>query len=108
VHKDPQEDFEVPAGKEKKFRKTFETMKGLCHVMPITSLKRPNAGKDDDDYDLSSKQTILDKVALRQDFIQDLQFHPASIIAPLLHIHSCVICGMDNGTVTGESHLITK
>jgi hypothetical protein len=24
---------------------------GLCHVMPVTGLKRPNTGKDDDDYD---------------------------------------------------------
>jgi hypothetical protein len=34
-----------------KFRKIFETMEGLYHVMPVTDLKRPNNGKDDDDYD---------------------------------------------------------
>jgi hypothetical protein len=33
---------------EKKFRKTFETMEGLCRVMHVTDLKKPNTGKDYD------------------------------------------------------------
>jgi hypothetical protein len=41
--------FKVLTVRENKFRKTFETMTGLCHIMPVTGLKRRNTGKDDDD-----------------------------------------------------------
>jgi hypothetical protein len=44
-------DFKVSTEREKKFRKKFETMEGLCQVMPVTDLKSPNTGKDDDDED---------------------------------------------------------
>jgi hypothetical protein len=30
---------------------------------------------------------------------------PANIIPPLLHIHSCIIWGMDNGAVNGRSSI---
>jgi hypothetical protein len=36
---DPPKDFKVSTEREKKLRKTFETMSGLCHVMPVTGLK---------------------------------------------------------------------
>jgi hypothetical protein len=35
----------------KKFRKTFENMKGFSFVTPVTGLNRPNTGKEDDDDD---------------------------------------------------------
>jgi hypothetical protein len=38
--------FEVSSERVKKFRKTFETMKGLCYVMPVAGLMRQNTGKD--------------------------------------------------------------
>jgi hypothetical protein len=36
-------------------------------------------------------------VALGQDFLRVLPFSPVNIIPPMLHIHTCIIRGMDNG-----------
>jgi hypothetical protein len=44
---------------------------------------------------------VLDEVALRQVFLRVLRFSPVIIIPPLLHIHSCIIWGMDRGPVNG-------
>jgi hypothetical protein len=41
----------IPTKREKKFRKTFETMEGFSFVTPVTCLNRPNTGNDDDDDD---------------------------------------------------------
>jgi hypothetical protein len=43
------------------------------------------------------------KVAPGQVFSEVLRFSPVSIIPPLLHINWRVICGMDNGPVSGRS-----
>lgn len=39
---------------------------------------------------------VVDKVVLGNVFLPVLMFSVVSVIPPLLHIHSCVICGMDN------------
>jgi hypothetical protein len=41
--------------------------------------------------------------ALRSVFSRTIQFSPVSIIPPLLHIHSCVIWGLDSGPVSDRS-----
>jgi hypothetical protein len=38
-----------------------------------------------------------------QVFLRVLRFSPVSIITPLLHIHSSIIWGMDNGPDSGHS-----
>jgi hypothetical protein len=43
--------WQIPAKREKKFRKTLEKKEGFSFVTPVTGLKRPNTGKDDDDDD---------------------------------------------------------
>jgi hypothetical protein len=53
----------------------------------------------------------VEKVALRLVFFKVLRFSPLNIIPPLLHIHSCIILGMNNGAVGGpvsqrQFHLI--
>jgi hypothetical protein len=40
---------------EKKFRQTFEKMKGFSFVTPVTGLNRPNTGKEDDDDESRGK-----------------------------------------------------
>jgi hypothetical protein len=45
----PPHNFKASAERENKFRKTFEAIKGLCHVKPIKGLKRLKTGKADDD-----------------------------------------------------------
>jgi hypothetical protein len=42
---------------------------------------------------------VVDKVALGQVFVRVLLFFPVDIIPLLLHIHSCIIRGMDKGSV---------
>jgi hypothetical protein len=44
-------DFKVSTEREKKFRKTFEMVEGICHVMLVTGLKMRNTEKDYDDDD---------------------------------------------------------
>jgi hypothetical protein len=51
---------------------------------------------------------VVDKVALEQVFLRVLQFSSVSIIPPLLHIHSCIIWGMDSGPVSGHSSTETQ
>jgi hypothetical protein len=46
---DPKNDSKIPTTREKIFRKTFEKMEGFSFVTPVTSLNRPNTGKEDDD-----------------------------------------------------------
>jgi hypothetical protein len=46
---------------------------------------------------------VIDKVALGQVFLRVLRFSPASIIPPLLHIHSCIMWGLDSGLVRGRN-----
>jgi hypothetical protein len=45
---------------------------------------------------------LVDTVAMRQVSLQVLQFSPASVIPPMLHIHLDIIYGMDNGLVSGH------
>jgi hypothetical protein len=47
----PKNDSKIPTKREKKFRKTFEKMEEFSFVTPVTSLNRPNTGKEDDDDD---------------------------------------------------------
>jgi hypothetical protein len=47
---------------------------------------------------------VVDKVALGQVFLRVLRFSPVSIIPPLLHIHTCMIWGLDNGPASGRSY----
>jgi hypothetical protein len=44
---------------------------------------------------------VVDKVALGQVFLRVLRFSPVRIIPLLLHIHSCIIWGIDKGPVRG-------
>jgi hypothetical protein len=46
---------------------------------------------------------VLNKVTLGQVFLRVLRFSPVNIISLLLHIHSCIIWGMDNRPVSGRS-----
>jgi hypothetical protein len=46
---------------------------------------------------------VGDKVALGQSFLRVIRFSPISIIPSLLHIHSCIIWGMDNGLDRGSA-----
>jgi hypothetical protein len=46
---------------------------------------------------------VVDKITLTQVFLRVLQFSPVSIIPLLLHIHACIIWGIDNGPVSGCS-----
>jgi hypothetical protein len=50
---------------------------------------------------------VVDRVALGQVFLRVLQFLLVSVIPPLLHIHSCIVCGIDNGPVRGRSSIDT-
>jgi hypothetical protein len=50
----------------------------------------------------------VDKAALGQVSFRVLRYSPDSIIPPLLHIHSCIIWGMDNGPVSGRSSTETQ
>jgi hypothetical protein len=43
---------------------------------------------------------VVDEVALGQIIFRVLLFSPVTIIPPLLHIHSCIIWGMDNRPVS--------
>jgi hypothetical protein len=45
--------------------------------------------------------SVVDEVVLEQVSLRVLRLSPVSIIPPLLHIHSCIIWGMDNGPVSG-------
>jgi hypothetical protein len=51
ANKIPIKILQYQAKGKKKFIKIFEVNEGLCHVMLVTGLKRPNNGKDDDDDD---------------------------------------------------------
>jgi hypothetical protein len=44
---------------------------------------------------------VVEKVALGQVSLRDLRFYPVNIIAPMLHIHSCIIWGIDKGPFEG-------
>jgi hypothetical protein len=46
-------------------------------------------------------------VVLWQVCLSVLLFSPVSIIPPLLHIHSCIIWGMDKGSVSGRSSAVS-
>jgi hypothetical protein len=48
---------------------------------------------------------VADTVALREVFLRVLRFFSVNIISPMLHIHSCVIWGMDNGVYSGQFHI---
>jgi hypothetical protein len=50
---------------------------------------------------------VGDKTVLGQIFLRVLRFSPVNIIPPLLHIHSCIILGLDNGSVRGRSSFQT-
>jgi hypothetical protein len=50
----------------------------------------------------------LDKVALRRVSFRVLQFSPASVNPPLLHIHPFLIWRMDNGAVSDRSYMETQ
>jgi hypothetical protein len=39
---------------------------------------------------------VVDEVALGRIFLRVLQFYPANIIPPLLHIYKCIILSVDN------------
>jgi hypothetical protein len=45
----PKKDPKISTKMKKKFGKTSEVMEGFCFIIFITSLNRPNAGKDDDE-----------------------------------------------------------
>jgi hypothetical protein len=45
---------------------------------------------------------VVGKVALGQVSLRVLRFSPVSIIPPPLHIHSCIIWGMDSAPVSGQ------
>jgi hypothetical protein len=47
-------------------------------------------------------------VALGQVFLREFLYSSVSIIPPLLHIHSRIIWGMDNGSVIGCSSIETQ
>jgi hypothetical protein len=42
-------DSKIATKREKKFRKTFEKVKGFIFVTPVTGLNRLTTGKEDDD-----------------------------------------------------------
>jgi hypothetical protein len=50
----------------------------------------------------------VDRVALGQVFLPVLLFSPVSIILPLLHIHACIIWGLDKGAVSDRSSTQTQ
>jgi hypothetical protein len=47
---------------------------------------------------------VVDKVALWQVFLRVRRFSPLNIIPPLLHIHPCIIWGLDNGPIETQFH----
>jgi hypothetical protein len=47
-------------------------------------------------------------VAVGQGFLRVLRFSSVTTIPPLLHIHSCIIWGTDNGPVSGRSSTDTQ
>jgi hypothetical protein len=51
---------------------------------------------------------VVDKVALRQDYLRVFRIFPVNILAPHLHIHPCTIRGIDNRTVSGRSSIETS
>jgi hypothetical protein len=53
------QDFKASSEREKKFRKTSETIKRLCHITYITCLKSPNTGKDGGDDDIHYIKSLI-------------------------------------------------
>jgi hypothetical protein len=49
----PKNDSKIPTKRENKFRKTFEKMEGFSFVRPVTGLRRPNTGKEDEDDNIN-------------------------------------------------------
>jgi hypothetical protein len=52
---------------------------------------------------LKDQGFAVDKAAQGQVFLRGLRFYPVSIIPQLLYTHSCIMCGMDSGPVSGRS-----
>jgi hypothetical protein len=48
---------------------------------------------------------VVDRVALVQVFLRVRRISPVIITSSLLHIHSCVIWGLDNGSVSFRSSI---
>jgi hypothetical protein len=50
---------------------------------------------------------VVDKMVLGQVSLRALRFYPVSTIPAMLHIHSCVICGLENRPVIARSSIET-
>jgi hypothetical protein len=59
VQIDSPKKLKVSTEKQKKFKKNFETVEALCHVMLLTGFQRPKTGKDDDDDDEAGKEDVV-------------------------------------------------
>lgn len=60
--------------KGKNFRKIFETVEGLCHVVPGAGPKSPNAGKDEMLAKYENRKTKLNAYNKSKNFLKEIVF----------------------------------